>query len=63
VKGQILGGTSAASTVYSATGGGSGICAGAVGGTQVIVMGPNSAGAYGRVDDSDLSKCGCANLF
>jgi hypothetical protein len=41
VKGQILGGTSAASTVYSATGGGRGICAGAVGGTQVIVKGPS----------------------
>lgn len=41
VKGQILGGTSAASTVYSATAGGQGICAGAVGGTQVIVMGPS----------------------
>jgi hypothetical protein len=43
VKGQILGSTQNAVTVYSATGGGgaSGICADAVGGTQVIVKGPS----------------------
>jgi hypothetical protein len=41
VQGQIIGGTQAAATVFSATGGGSGICGGAVAGTQVIIKGPS----------------------
>lgn len=41
VQGQVLGGTQAAATTFSALGGGSGICAGAVEGTQVIVKGPS----------------------
>jgi hypothetical protein len=41
VKGQVLGGTQAASTTFSALGGVSGICGGAVEGTQVIVKGPS----------------------
>jgi hypothetical protein len=36
-----LGGTQAAATVFSALGGGNGICGGAVEGTQVIVKGPS----------------------
>jgi hypothetical protein len=41
VHGTVLGGTQAAATVFSATGGGTGICGGAVAGTQVIVKGPS----------------------
>ena len=41
VQGQVLGGTQAAATAFSALGGGSGICGGAVEGTQVIVKGPS----------------------
>ncbi len=41
VQGQVIGGTQAAATVFSALGGGGGICAGAVEGTQVIVKGPS----------------------
>ena len=41
VQGQVLGGTQAAATAFSALGGGSGICGGAVDGTQVIVKGPS----------------------
>ena len=41
VHGTVLGGTSAAATVFSATGGGTGVCGGAVNGTQVIVKGPS----------------------
>jgi hypothetical protein len=41
VHGKVLGGTQAAATVVSATGGGTGICGGAVAGTQVIVKGPS----------------------
>lgn len=40
VRGKVLGGTQAAATVVSATGGGTGICGGVVAGTQVIVKGP-----------------------
>jgi hypothetical protein len=40
VRGQALGGTQAAATVFSALGG-SEICGGAVEGTQVIVKGPS----------------------
>jgi hypothetical protein len=36
-----MGGTQAAATVFSALGGGGGICGGAVEGTQVIVKGPS----------------------
>ncbi len=41
VSGKVLGGTQAAATTISATGGGSGICAGAVAGTQVIIKDPS----------------------
>lgn len=41
VQGQVLGGTQAAATAMSALGGVSGICGGAVEGTQVIVKGPS----------------------
>jgi hypothetical protein len=41
VHGRVFGGTQSAATVVSATGGGAGICAGAVAGTQVIVKGPS----------------------
>jgi hypothetical protein len=41
VQGQVLGGTQAAATVFGALGDGSGICGGAVEGTQVIVKGPS----------------------
>src|ERR1035438_4462827 len=41
VQGQVMGGTQAAATVFSALGGGGGICGGAVEGTQVIVKGPS----------------------
>lgn len=41
VQGQVFGGTPAAATVFSALGGGSGICSGAVEGTQVVVKGPS----------------------
>jgi hypothetical protein len=41
VHGQILGGTQSAATVAAATGGITGICGGAVAGTQVIVKGPS----------------------
>jgi hypothetical protein len=41
VQGQVLGGTQAAATAFSALGGGSGICGGAIEGTQVIVKGPS----------------------
>ena len=41
VQGQVLGGTQAAATTFSALGGGSGICGGAVQGTQLIVKGPS----------------------
>jgi len=41
VHGQVLGGTQAAATVFSALGGVHGLCAGAVAGTQVIVKGPS----------------------
>jgi hypothetical protein len=41
MHGQILGGTQAAATAFSALGGGGGICGGAVEGTQVIVKGPS----------------------
>jgi hypothetical protein len=41
VQGQVLGGTEAAATAYSALGGVKGICGGAVDGTQVIVKGPS----------------------
>ena len=41
VQGQVLGGTQAAAIAYSALGGVSGICGGAVEGTQVIVKGPS----------------------
>ena len=41
VQGHVLGGTQAAATTFSALGGGSGICGGAVEGTQVIVKGPS----------------------
>jgi len=41
VQGQVLGGTQAAATAFSALGGVSGICGGAVEGTQVIVKGPS----------------------
>jgi hypothetical protein len=41
VQGQVLGGTQAAATTFSALGGVSGICGGAVEGTQVIVKGPS----------------------
>jgi hypothetical protein len=41
VHGRVLGGTQSAATVVSATGGGTGICGGAVAGTQVIVKGPS----------------------
>ena len=41
VHGQVLGGKQSAATVISALGGGTGICGGAVAGTQVIVKGPS----------------------
>jgi hypothetical protein len=41
VQGQVLGGTQAAATTFSALGGGSGICGGAVEGTQVIIKSPS----------------------
>jgi hypothetical protein len=41
VQGQVLGGTQAGATAFSALGGVSGICGGAVEGTQVIVKGPS----------------------
>ena len=41
VQGQVLGGTQAAATTFSALGGVRGICGGAVEGTQVIVKGPS----------------------
>jgi hypothetical protein len=41
VQGQVLGGTQAGATVFKALGGVSGICGGAVEGTQVIVKGPS----------------------
>ena len=41
VSGHLLGGSQAAATVASATGGVSGICSGATAGTQVIVKGPS----------------------
>jgi len=41
VQGQVLGGTQTAATTFSALGGGSGICGGAVQGTQLIVKGPS----------------------
>jgi len=41
VQGQVLGGTQAAATAFGALGGISGICGGAVEGTQVIVKGPS----------------------
>jgi hypothetical protein len=41
VHGRVLGGTQSAATVVSALGGGTGICGGAVVGTQVIVKGPS----------------------
>ena len=41
VHGTVLGGTQAAATVFSAEGGGTGICGGAIAGTQVIVKGPS----------------------
>jgi hypothetical protein len=41
VQGQVMGGTQAAATVFSAVGGVSGICGGAVSGTQVIIKGPS----------------------
>jgi len=41
VHGRVLGGTQSAATVVSAMGGGTGICGGAVAGTQVIVKGPS----------------------
>ncbi len=41
VHGTVLGGTQAAATVIGAFGGGKGLCAGAVAGTQVIVKGPS----------------------
>lgn len=41
VRGSILGGTQSAATVFSATGGGTSVCGGAVSGTQVIVKGPS----------------------
>jgi hypothetical protein len=40
VHGQVLGGTEAAATTFSALGGVRGICGGAVEGTQVIIKGP-----------------------
>lgn len=41
VQGQVMGGTQAAATVFSAVGGASGLCGGAVSGTQVIIKGPS----------------------
>ena len=41
VQGHVLGGTQAAATTFSALGGGSGICGGAVEGTQLIIKGPS----------------------
>ena len=41
VHGQVLGGTQSAATVVGAMGGGTGICGGAVSGTQVIIKGPS----------------------
>ena len=42
VRGQVIGGTQAAATTFSAMGGGNiGICGGAVAGTQVIIKGPS----------------------
>ena len=41
VHGTVFGGTQSAATVFSATGGGTGVCGGAVAGTQVIVKGPS----------------------
>jgi hypothetical protein len=41
VQGQVLGRTQAAATAFSAFGGGSGICGGAVQGTQLIAKGPS----------------------
>jgi hypothetical protein len=41
VQGQVLGGTQAAATAFSALGSVHGICGGAVEGTQVIVKGPS----------------------
>jgi hypothetical protein len=41
VQGIVLGGSQPAATVVAATGGGAGICGGAVGGTQVIIKGPS----------------------
>lgn len=41
VHGQVLGGTVAAATVYSAMAGVTGICGHAVEGTQVIIKGPS----------------------
>lgn len=41
VQGQVLGGTQAGATVFKALGNVSGICGGAVEGTQVIVKGPS----------------------
>ncbi|MGH3254934.1 MAG: hypothetical protein ACRDOU_05905 [Streptosporangiaceae bacterium] len=43
VHGQVLGGTVAAATVYSALAGISGICGHAVEGTQVNIKGPSGA--------------------
>ena len=43
VRGTVFGGTQAAATVFSATGGGTGVCGGAIAGTQVIVKGPSGA--------------------
>jgi hypothetical protein len=41
VQGRVMGGTKAAATVFSAVGGATGICGGAVDGTQVIIKGPS----------------------
>lgn len=41
VHGTAFGGAQAAAAVFSATGGGTGVCGGVVAGTQVIVKGPS----------------------
>jgi hypothetical protein len=62
VQGQVLGGTQAASTVFSALGGGSGICGGAVEGTQVIVKGPSGTLLATTTLQKDSKATGALNV-
>src|SRR5215469_3862636 len=62
VHGKVLGGTQAAATVVSATGGGTGICGGAVAGTQVIVKGPSGKLLATTTLRKDASATAALNL-